>query len=76
MLNYDDYLLYEKRVRFLEGKDPAQNILDKTSFYLRTKQVWLDLLLQIFKVLVLPRMGKRSSTNSAGSKKSISQVST
>lgn len=63
MLSYDDYIIYENNIRVMKGKHPADLILDNQQFIVIGKYTWVNILLQIFKILVLPRVNKKLPSN-------------
>lgn len=59
LLKYEHYCVYETKLRKEISYTSTTNVmLDKETFYLRSKQAWLDVLLQTMKILVLPRIAK------------------
>lgn len=63
LLKYDYYVIYETKIHTHDSKELV-TILDQQAFIHRSKECWLDLILQIFKVLVLPRVNWKFKGNS------------
>lgn len=64
LLKYDQYILYETKIRPILGKKTRQQEpLSEEMFFLRSKQCWLDVVLQLFTTFVLynkPRPRRKS----------------
>lgn len=74
LLKYDEYVLYETKIREILGKKRVHTtILSEKTFFFRSRQSWVDVLLQVFNVFVLskiarPRKASARKPDSVGDK--------